>query len=145
MGAERVGAASEVAHEAEFEPYIADSTSLREFSWRGLILGTILGVVFGASSLYLVLKVGLTVSAEPGPAARFGGSQQGRSPLRSSLLVAQAERRSPVLGERDVERLPAAVRDGLRRAGLVGSSGSSGRRCAAGYGLASGDQIPSSR
>ena len=28
-----------------------------------LILGTLLGVIFGASSLYLVLKVGLTVSA----------------------------------------------------------------------------------
>jgi putative OPT family oligopeptide transporter len=28
-----------------------------------LILGTLLGMVFGASSLYLVLKVGLTVSA----------------------------------------------------------------------------------
>jgi putative OPT family oligopeptide transporter len=34
-----------------------------EFTVRALILGTLLGVVFGASSLYLVLKVGLTVSA----------------------------------------------------------------------------------
>ncbi len=30
---------------------------------RALITGTILGIIFGASSLYLVLKVGLTVSA----------------------------------------------------------------------------------
>ncbi len=30
---------------------------------RSLILGTVLGMIFGASSLYLVLKVGLTVSA----------------------------------------------------------------------------------
>ena len=30
---------------------------------RSLIVGTVLGIVFGASSLYLVLKVGLTVSA----------------------------------------------------------------------------------
>jgi putative OPT family oligopeptide transporter len=30
---------------------------------RALILGTLLGIVFGASSLYLVLKVGITVSA----------------------------------------------------------------------------------
>src|SRR5436305_12342150 len=47
----------------EFEPYIPPSTHMREFTPRALILGTILGMVFGASSLYLVLKVGLTVSA----------------------------------------------------------------------------------
>src|SRR5690606_16253513 len=46
-----------------FEPYIPATTELRELSVRGLVLGTLLGVVFGASSLYLVLKVGLTVSA----------------------------------------------------------------------------------
>jgi putative OPT family oligopeptide transporter len=36
---------------------------MRELSIFPLIVGTILGVIFGASSLYLVLKVGLTVSA----------------------------------------------------------------------------------
>ena len=36
---------------------------MRECTPRALILGTLLGMVFGASSLYLVLKVGLTVSA----------------------------------------------------------------------------------
>jgi putative OPT family oligopeptide transporter len=46
-----------------FVPYIAPGTSLPEFSWRALLMGTILGAIFGASSLYLVLKVGLTVSA----------------------------------------------------------------------------------
>src|ERR1044071_190017 len=45
------------------EPYIIPETSLPEFTPRAVILGTILGMVFGASSLYLVLKVGLTVSA----------------------------------------------------------------------------------
>src|SRR6266487_5734056 len=44
-------------------PYIAPETNLPEFTPRALVLGTILGMVFGASSLYLVLKVGLTVSA----------------------------------------------------------------------------------
>jgi putative OPT family oligopeptide transporter len=43
--------------------YIPDATRLPEFTWRAVITGTILGVIFGASSLYLVLKVGLTVSA----------------------------------------------------------------------------------
>ncbi len=34
-----------------------------EFTLRAILTGTALGLVFGASSLYLVLKVGLTVSA----------------------------------------------------------------------------------
>ena len=46
-----------------FEPFIPAATNLRECTWRALITGTLLGILFGASSLYLVLKVGLTVSA----------------------------------------------------------------------------------
>ena len=46
-----------------FQPYIPASTQLREFSAIPLIAGCVLGMIFGASSLYLVLKVGLTVSA----------------------------------------------------------------------------------
>ena len=45
------------------QTYIPDKTTLPEFSLRAVVLGTVLGIVFGASSLYLVLKVGLTVSA----------------------------------------------------------------------------------
>src|SRR5687768_15840341 len=47
----------------QFTPYIGPATSLRELTPLPLIVGTLLGLVFGASSLYLVLKVGLTVSA----------------------------------------------------------------------------------
>src|SRR5882762_2841024 len=46
-----------------FEPYIPAPTELRELTTLPVIMGTILGAIFGASSLYLVLKVGLTVSA----------------------------------------------------------------------------------
>ncbi len=46
-----------------FRPYIPDGATLRELTPLPLIVGTILGIIFGASSLYLVLKVGLTVSA----------------------------------------------------------------------------------
>lgn len=46
-----------------FEPFIAAKTQMRELTWRALLTGTLLGMIFGASSLYLVLKVGLTVSA----------------------------------------------------------------------------------
>src|SRR3989441_5174865 len=51
------------SHEPSIEPFIPASAQMREFTPRALILRTILGMVFGASSLYLVLKVGLTVSA----------------------------------------------------------------------------------
>src|SRR5262245_43681446 len=46
-----------------FASYIPATAHLTEFSVRSVLLGTVLGMVFGASSLYLVLKVGLTVSA----------------------------------------------------------------------------------
>ncbi len=46
-----------------FEPYIPPQSNLREFTPLPVIVGAILGLIFGASSLYLVLKVGLTVSA----------------------------------------------------------------------------------
>jgi putative OPT family oligopeptide transporter len=48
---------------ANFKPYISPATRMRELTPVPLIVGTLLGVIFGASSLYLVLKVGLTVSA----------------------------------------------------------------------------------
>ena len=46
-----------------FQPYIPPEAQLPEFTLAPIIVGTILGMVFGASSLYLVLKVGMTVSA----------------------------------------------------------------------------------
>ncbi len=48
---------------ANYRPYISSATRMRELTPVPLIVGTLLGVIFGASSLYLVLKVGLTVSA----------------------------------------------------------------------------------
>jgi len=46
-----------------FVPYIPPQTIMRELTVLPVIMGTVLGMIFGASSLYLVLKVGLTVSA----------------------------------------------------------------------------------
>ena len=46
-----------------FRPFIPAAVSLPELTFLPLVVGALLGVVFGASSLYLVLKVGLTVSA----------------------------------------------------------------------------------
>ncbi len=47
----------------KFEPFIPDAVQMREFTLRAVLTGVVLGTIFGASSLYLVLKVGLTVSA----------------------------------------------------------------------------------
>ena len=46
-----------------FRPLIPAAAALRELTPIPLIVGIFLGMIFGASSLYLVLKVGLTVSA----------------------------------------------------------------------------------
>ncbi|MFZ6674436.1 OPT family oligopeptide transporter [Undibacterium sp. Xuan67W] len=54
---------SSTASKPAFKPYIPASANLPELSIRALLMGVILGMIFGASSLYLVLKVGLTVSA----------------------------------------------------------------------------------
>ena len=48
---------------ATFRPYIPANVHVRELTVLPLVVGTLLGMVFGASSLWLVLKVGLTVSA----------------------------------------------------------------------------------
>jgi putative OPT family oligopeptide transporter len=46
-----------------FDPYVPAKADLKELTFSAVALGTILGIVFGASSLYLFLKVGMTVSA----------------------------------------------------------------------------------
>ena len=58
-----VGTPLNLAEPVPFEPYIPAGANLRELTPLPVIMGTVLGMIFGASSLYLVLKVGLTVSA----------------------------------------------------------------------------------
>lgn len=48
---------------SEFNPFVPDEENLPELTWVPILTGALLGIVFGASSMYLVLKVGLTVSA----------------------------------------------------------------------------------
>ena len=60
---DRVGFKPDNPYLATFRPYIPAGVRLRELTILPLAMGTVLGIVFGASSLYLVLKVGLTVSA----------------------------------------------------------------------------------
>src|SRR4051794_7049631 len=49
--------------EAGHKPYVPPGANIPEFTWPAVIVGALLGIVFGASSIYLVLKVGMTVSA----------------------------------------------------------------------------------
>ena len=51
------------AAERTFKPYIPDEQVVPEFTPKAIILGAIFGVIFGASTVYLALKAGLTVSA----------------------------------------------------------------------------------
>src|SRR5215831_9125752 len=60
---DRVGFKPDNPYLATFHPYIPASVVLPELTVMPLIMGTVLGMIFGASSLYLVLKTGLTVSA----------------------------------------------------------------------------------
>lgn len=45
------------------QPFVPPGETQRELTVPAVVAGALLGIVFGASSLYLVLKVGLTVSA----------------------------------------------------------------------------------
>ncbi|MBS4027872.1 MAG: oligopeptide transporter, OPT family [Ignavibacteriales bacterium] len=50
-------------NESGFRPYISPNDSPLESTFRALLLGSLLGIVFGAASVYLGLRVGLTTSA----------------------------------------------------------------------------------
>jgi putative OPT family oligopeptide transporter len=54
---------SSTAPPSEFRPYVDASTTPTEFSLRAVFLGAIFGVLFGAVSVYVGLRAGLTVSA----------------------------------------------------------------------------------
>jgi len=59
MSTPTAGSAPEVEH----KPYVSPEANIPEFTPVPIVVGVVLGIIFGASSLYLVLKVGLTVSA----------------------------------------------------------------------------------
>lgn len=49
--------------EGGFQPYVPPGTKLPEFTARALVLGSIFGILFGAVTVYVGLRAGLTVSA----------------------------------------------------------------------------------
>jgi len=49
--------------EPEFQPYVAAEENLPELTLKAIVLGAVFGVLFGASTVYLALRAGLTISA----------------------------------------------------------------------------------
>jgi len=49
--------------EKRFQPFVAPETRMPEFTLKAVLTGSVFGVIFGASTVYLALKAGLTVSA----------------------------------------------------------------------------------
>jgi len=54
---------ADVAAVADHKPYVADDARIAEFTPKAVIVGALFGLIFGASTVYLALKAGLTVSA----------------------------------------------------------------------------------
>src|SRR5690348_398905 len=48
---------------ASYKPFVPAEVVLPEFTPRAILLGAFLGIIFGAVSVYLALRAGLTVSA----------------------------------------------------------------------------------
>ncbi len=46
-----------------FKPFVAPETRMAEFTVKSVLAGAVFGIIFGASTVYLALKAGLTVSA----------------------------------------------------------------------------------
>src|SRR5436189_1735088 len=46
-----------------FKPFVSPETNMAEFTIKSVLTGAAFGIVFGAATVYLALKAGLTVSA----------------------------------------------------------------------------------
>ncbi|HKH62319.1 MAG TPA: OPT/YSL family transporter [Flavitalea sp.] len=49
--------------EKTFQPFVAAETKMKEFTLKAILMGSFFGILFGAATVYLALKAGLTVSA----------------------------------------------------------------------------------
>src|SRR5271170_2400638 len=93
---------SSTAPPGEFHPYVEAGESVAEFSLRAVILGSLFGVLFGAVSVYVGLRAGLTVSASI-PIACFPSASCARSGVPQSWKIISC--RPP--GRRASQWLPA--------------------------------------
>jgi len=49
--------------QTSFKPFVSPETTMAEFTVKSILTGAAFGIVFGAATVYLALKAGLTVSA----------------------------------------------------------------------------------
>ena len=73
-----------MAEKKTFKPFVPAETVMKEFTPKAIIMGCIMGCLFGAANVYLALKAGLTVSASI-PIAVIGITI-GRKLLRTTIL-----------------------------------------------------------
>jgi OPT family oligopeptide transporter len=52
-----------MAEKKLFQPFVSPQTIMKELTVKSILLGCLFGVIFGAATVYLALKAGLTVSA----------------------------------------------------------------------------------
>lgn len=52
-----------MSDQLKFRPFVPAETNMAELTLKSILLGAIFGIIFGASTVYLALKAGLTVSA----------------------------------------------------------------------------------
>src|SRR5687767_12261047 len=48
---------------SNFKPYVAAEQKMAEFTFKSIFVGSLFGILFGCSTVYLALKAGLTVTA----------------------------------------------------------------------------------
>src|SRR5512135_2708673 len=77
-------------------PFVSESSTMQEFTWRALLLGLVMCVVLGAANAYLGLRAGMTIAATY-PAAVIGMAVL-RS-VRGSLLEENFARTVGSIGE----------------------------------------------
>src|SRR6218665_2333961 len=49
--------------QSNFKPFVAPETNMPEFTVKSILTGAAFGILFGASTVYLALRAGLTVTA----------------------------------------------------------------------------------
>lgn len=52
-----------MAEPKAFQPFVSPETNMKEFTLKAIVMGCVMGCLFGAANVYLALKAGLTVSA----------------------------------------------------------------------------------
>ena len=52
-----------MAEKTTFRPFVSPETNMAEFTVKSVLTGAAFGIIFGASTVYLALKAGLTISA----------------------------------------------------------------------------------